>query len=854
MRTPLIVLVLAGCVASDPARAHGRHTVLKLPLVPSPVALGSANLTSVETLTEPDGHFDKQASAAFDREGRLWVAFASMAGGDDVVVVRNRKGKTWSVAERLDAGDGVEGAPKLVVDGSGRLWAFWHGKRDGRFGIYGRRRDGNRWAPEQRVSPAGVDSLHPQAVHDETGGLWIAWEEAKRGGFRIRLTRQVAAQWAEPVAFESPGSDRRPSLSAAKGGGIWIAFDSTRSGNYDVWLCRARANTGTIALDAPQAVTQWPGIDDSPSLATAPDGSLWVAFNSMRANNNEALRTDRNSGGAFVRVLKDGRWWAPPTPIDGGVPGQISGPLKVKTPRDAVDPYWHWKATQNYPSVFFDRASRAWVIWRAEPTGAHNFGLFARIHSKGAWSKELALTEFSPGRDEFPSAAMAPDGGLQLAWEGQVLPKPGDEARFSGGDVDSYNTLGNPNVILTGRLVAPTDARAAAELAPTGDDATSTGGIGETRAPGPEPRTARTTDGRYGIYFGDPHSHTVLSDAKTGFPDQILTLSRDQAGLDFAVVSDHAEMGRLLANEHAEIQATARAFTEDGRFVSLAGWEWTAGPAFGHRVILHPDDGLPALSSTDPAGDTIEKLYDYVRRHPSVLSPHHTANATWGRWNPDAAYDEGLEPNFEIASWHGRFEYYGNPREGRRQVPGHQYQDALRRGRHVGVMAASDTHHLAPGEGGVTAVLATSLDRASIFDALRNRRNYATTGARIVLEFTANEVPMGARIESKGPVEFKVRVEGTSAIDRVEIVRNLIDHFAAIRIEQNPRGPDGVFLFYDPATPQDDSRLSFPDMSRLTFRAQEKAVPAGETSYYVRVTQADGQQAWSSPIWVRSIP
>jgi hypothetical protein len=113
---------------------------------------------------------------------------------------------------------------------------------------------------------------------------------------------------------------------------------------------------------------------------------------------------------------------------------------------------------------------------------------------------------------------------------------------------------------------------------------------------------------------------------------------------------------------------------------------------------------------------------------------------------------------------------------------------------------------------------------------------------------------MGARIESKGPVEFKVRVEGTSAIDRVEIVRNLIDHFAAIRIEQNPQGPDGVFLFYDPATPQDDSRLSFPDMSRLTFRAQEKALPAGETSYYVRVTQADGQQAWSSPIWVRSIP
>ena len=155
-------------------------------------------------------------------------------------------------------------------------------------------------------------------------------------------------------------------------------------------------------------------------------------------------------------------------------------------------------------------------------------------------------------------------------------------------------------LVLTGRLVAPMEAGTAADLAPTGDDAASTGGIGETRAPGPEPRTARTTDGRYGIYFGDPHSHTVLSDGKTGFPDQILTLSRDQAGLDFAVVSDHAEMGRLLANEHAEIQATARAFTEDGRFVSLAGWEWTAGPAPSPKRALAPSHGERDLGPLEP--------------------------------------------------------------------------------------------------------------------------------------------------------------------------------------------------------------------------------------------------------------
>src|SRR6185503_18061001 len=166
-------------------------------------------------------------------------------------------------------------------------------------------------------------------------------------------------------------------------------------------------------------------------------------------------------------------------------------------------------------------------------------------------------------------------------------------------------------------------------------------------------------------------------------------------------------------------------------------------------------------------------------------------------------------------------EYYGNPHEGRRQVPGHQWHDALRRGRHVGAMAASDTHHLTPGEGGITAVLAEKLDRESIFDAIRSRRNYATTGPRIVLEFTAAGAPMGSRITHSGPLEMRVRVEGTAAIDRVEIVRNLIDTFAAVRIEQNPTGPDGVYILYDPADAQGTNRIPSTDTSKLTFTVRD---------------------------------
>ena len=118
--------------------------------------------------------------------------------------------------------------------------------------------------------------------------------------------------------------------------------------------------------------------------------------------------------------------------------------------------------------------------------------------------------------------------------------------------------------------------------------------------PGPSPRTATTADGRYHIYFGDPHSHTILSDAKTGWPDQLLELERDREGLDFGVVSDHAEMGKLQTSEFAEVQLTAEGSTRPDGSSVCPGWEWTAGPAFGHRVIVFRGKPVLPLSSAHP--------------------------------------------------------------------------------------------------------------------------------------------------------------------------------------------------------------------------------------------------------------
>jgi hypothetical protein len=383
----------------------------------------------------------------------------------------------------------------------------------------------------------------------------------------------------------------------------------------------------------------------------------------------------------------------------------------------------------------------------------------------------------------------------------------------------------------------------------------------------PDVRTPRirspadTVRGGWSVYFADLHTHTILSDGKTGFAEQLFAIGREQRGMDIVAVTDHAEMGVLQANEWGENLAIARTFHEPGRFVAMVGWEWTGGPATGHRIVL-PDDaeGIHPLSSATPVGAPVESLYAMMRRIGAVTSTHHSGQATWGRWNPAAPFDGNLEPLFEIASWHGRFEFYGNPFEGRRQIPGHHWRDALALGRTLGASASSDAHFLNVADGGVTAVLATELDRGDVMAALRARRTYATTGAPILLDVLADRVPtsassatsttVGGTLTTDGPVHLSVRVRGTAAIDRLEIMRDGVPWWALVRTERSPDGNGAVWAVYDPAAPQRVIFQRAADARQTEFTVNE-TLPLGRTIRYdVRVTQEDGEQAWTSPISV----
>jgi hypothetical protein len=109
-----------------------------------------------------------------------------------------------------------------------------------------------------------------------------------------------------------------------------------------------------------------------------------------------------------------------------------------------------------------------------------------------------------------------------------------------------------------------------------------------------------------------------------------------------------------------------------------------------------------------------------------------------------------------------------------------------------------------------------------VFEALGDRRCYATSGAKIGLWFEVAGLPMGEEIPVTESVPFRLVVAGTAEIESLALVTN---GGKEIRLEAGSASVDAHGTL--PAPP--DGRWAY---------------------YYARVVQVDGHVAWSSPIWL----
>jgi uncharacterized protein DUF3604 len=475
-------------------------------------------------------------------------------------------------------------------------------------------------------------------------------------------------------------------------------------------------------------------------------------------------------------------------------------------------------------------------------------------------------------------------------------------------------------------------------------------------------------------YWGDLHGQSGET-IGMGSAEDYFRYARDLAFID--MVGHQGNDFQITDAFWEKLNRLTAEFDRPGKFVCLPGYEWSGNTGMGgDRNILYRREGRPIRRSSHilvqgqtstAAIYTADELFRALDGEDAIVIAH-----VGGRYaDVTYAHDGRLERTVEVHSTWGTFEWL--------------LHDAFAMGFRVGVVCHSDDHKGRPGAtrpgassfgaiGGLTCYLMPELTRDALFAALRARRHYGTTGARIFLdlrssfaqavtglsddpllgpaqEFPVTQAMMGD-IVRPGAVPLRLAGEaiGTAPLERVDMLHgtqvaatfrpyaagdlgrrvrvlwqgaeyrgrgretfwhgklkvtgNRIVRFAPVnflnperKVQETVAGAElawssvttgnlaGIDLWLDEArvgslqvetnivsgtvdlaTLGDTTvafdggglgrrlsvyRLPETDWSRsLTFEHTVRFAGGADLPVYVRVTQADGHQAWSSPIYL----
>ena len=266
---------------------------------------------------------------------------------------------------------------------------------------------------------------------------------------------------------------------------------------------------------------------------------------------------------------------------------------------------------------------------------------------------------------------------------------------------------------------------------------------------------------------------------------------------------------------------------EPGRYVPFLAYE--AHPQEGDRQVIFKHYEEPTPPSMRLPLAQLESLYD--ERDDVMFEVHIGGDPP--RWDLHRTRRERL---LEVSSGFGNAEWL--------------LQKALDLGYRPALCGASDLHlglmggpravetfrgrfgqkypmqqrDAAYGTGPLTAICSSELSRDYLWHALETRRTYATSGARIYLEATANGQPMGTQIPVRDTLRIAYSAHACESIERVDLI------CGNYRLRSWQPGA-----------------LDF----SIEFDMHPEELPG--TWLYFRLQQVDGEYGWTTPFYLEHV-
>ncbi len=820
-------------------------------LFAAPLAAQSSpdGLASALVMVGTENREDDLPSLAAAPDGSLWLAWLAYSDGRDDIALRHYVGGTWGNLQYVPNTSGDSWSPQITLDSDNRAWVVWTQQVQGNWDIYARRFDpaGQRWGTLQRLTDHPLPDINPRVGSDGDGRIAVVWQGFRNRASNIYL-RMIGGNessghrehWSPTVAVTDRTSNEwDPAVAIDSSGTAWVAYDGYKNGNYDVYLKGVRQD---LAVGSEIAIAETARFEARATVAVDPQDRVWVAYEAggpgWGKDTGYKIR-ERQPGtelGGFresrIRCYVGGRVQAP------------TEPLQAALRQGRGEPKWSF-----HPHVYIDGNGNVWVAAKrqilvggeGEKGELSYFEYWLTRYDGDRWTPVRPLPRSWGRVGTRPSAAATP-GGLWWSW-------PTDNRRAIWaqrpivGEVYAARFDTAPSGEVT--LVPPPPEHVAA---PRGhiDEA---GDIAAIRAYRP-----RIAGRLVGIVRGDLHRHTELSWDDGGVRDgslpDLYRYALDAADLDFGVSTDHQGGGYDYWWWYS--RKAADMYHVPGRFTPLYGYERSLSQPNGHRNVLfsdrsgwvvpffyqegvelfelprHPQGDVSGIAAIDVVRDDTKHLYDEVRRMGGITIPHTSATEQGTDWRDN---DPELEPVVEIFQGaRTSYESARGPLDAQIGVDDEHIRsagyfpvgfvtEAWKKGHRLGVVASSDHHstHFS-----YAMVYTGDTSREGILEAIRKRHTYAATD-NILLDVRIGQHVMGDEFSARSPLPIQVRARGTAPIAKVHILRG-----GRIVYTGEPRQQNVSFAYTD----------------------SDLEEHPGTQDYYVRIEQADGHVAWSSPIWV----
>ena len=516
----------------------------------------------IQKLGKQDIQYDLP-NALVDQNGHTLVAHLTWDGKEDRLVLSKETEEDLVELPGLFA-KGVLHQPSMAVDGEGTLWVFWGStQKDTTVDVMTR-----SWSQTKglgklvKVADSKAAEAFVDAGTDSRGRVWATWQSMRAGEADVyaRFYDPAKQKWSKeiPVATKK-GGDWAPSIAFDKKGNTWIAYDSSRGNEFNIYLAKVEGNG---------KVTEYPighssKYEARASISATLEGDgFWITSERGKEKHGLDYRGHGNDTGinAQKRIMF-GKFFIKSekfTEIPLGPAGEAGLPA-------------------NRPMVGVGKGGDPWVAYRYFNSALWRIAVTCYRQESKTWSSRRRLPSSSYGQDRSVSfLAPVEKGDIRICWPSDERPhKAHQTAKVMLATLPSSKSL--PDALPP----KPSSVGKASDLPHSH----------KTPERPAYDRHKWKVDGQtYGLYWGDVHRHTDVSNCRTGFDGCIVDHFRyayDLGKIDFLGTSDHTDIGKIYhPYEWWHNQRMHDALHSPGEFNTVYVYEREQKWPWGHRNIV----------------------------------------------------------------------------------------------------------------------------------------------------------------------------------------------------------------------------------------------------------------------------